>query len=48
MEYKVQQETEKKEDLELENRMLEGEREEIKDDIQILKSDREELEKQNR
>ena len=45
MEYKVQQETNKKEDLELENRVLEGEREEIKDDIQTLKSDREELKK---
>lgn len=48
MEYKVKQETVKKENLEFDNSVLKGEREEIKDDIKMLKSDREELEKRNR
>lgn len=48
MEYKVQQETDKKKYLELDNKMLEGEREEIKEDIKTLKSDRKELEQKNR
>ena len=48
MEYKVKQETVKKENLELNNSVLKGEQEEIKDDIKILKSDRDELEKRNR
>ena len=48
MEYKVQQETDKKKYLELDNKMLESEREEIKDDIKTLKSDRKELEQKNR
>lgn len=48
MEYKVKKETDKKRDLERDNIVLEGEREEIKDDINILRSDRDKLEKQNR
>ena len=47
MEYKVKQETDKKKYLELDNKVLEGEREDIKYDIKTLKSKKEEVEKQN-
>lgn len=47
MEYKVKQETDKKRYLELNNKVLEGEREEIKYDIETLKSKKEEVERQN-
>lgn len=47
MEYKVKQETDKKKYLELDNKVLEGEREEIKYDIETLKSKKEEVERQN-
>lgn len=47
MEYKVQKETDKITYLELENQVLEGDRQDIKKDIEILKADREKLEKQN-
>ena len=44
MEYKVKQETDKKRYLELDNKVLEGEREDIKYDIETLKSKKEEVE----
>lgn len=47
MEYKVKQETDKKRYLELDNKVLEGEREDIKYDIETLKSKKEEVERQN-
>lgn len=43
IEYKVQQETDKKKYLELENQVLEGDRQEIKEDIETLKLDRDKL-----
>lgn len=47
MEYKVKQESDKKKYLELDNKVLEGEREDIKYDIETLKSKKEEVERQN-
>lgn len=48
MEYKVKQESDKKKYLELDNKVLEGEREDIKYDIETLKSKKEEVERENR